>query len=62
MAGEVRGSREMTVDGRRRSFFSVYFSSCRQKRLRLGLRLPVGNDGDGLSLETATVVLTPNNR
>jgi hypothetical protein len=58
----VRGSSETTVDGRRRSCSAVYLSSCRQKRLRLGVRLPIGNDGDGLSLETATVVLAPNNR
>jgi len=48
MEGEVRGS-ETTVNGRRRSFFAVSSYSCRQKRLRLGVRLPVGNDGDGLS-------------
>ena len=58
MAGAVRPYRTAAVDTRRRFFSAISSLSCRQKRLKPSVRFPGGNDGDGLSIETAPVVLT----
>lgn len=62
MAGEVRPNSKATAYPWRRSSSAVSTFLCHHKRLRLAVRFPLGNDGDGLSIETAPDVLTPNYR